>query len=43
MQAKETYPSHQQAAKIDSAVALTSPEPIHIIIALALLNKLLNR
>jgi hypothetical protein len=26
-----------------SAVALTNPEPMHIIITLALLNKLLNR
>jgi hypothetical protein len=43
MQARETYPSHQQAAKIHSAVAVISPEPMHIIIALALLNKLLNR
>jgi hypothetical protein len=43
MQAKDTYSSHQQTAKIGSAVALTNPEPIHITIALALLNKLLNR
>jgi hypothetical protein len=35
MQARETYPSHQKAAKIDSVVALTSPEPVHIIIALS--------
>jgi hypothetical protein len=43
MQARETYPSHQQDAKSDSAVALTSPEPMHIIIAVALFNELLNR
>ena len=35
MQARETYPSHQQAAEIDNAVALTSHERKHIIIALS--------